>query len=283
VTLKVLVIGKGAAEPQSVSNGHTLEFAHHAGLAPDFLSLQPYSFVFMHLGPLNPEARDAIRTWSASGWREKVIGFSGGDIPSWCDGLAVDAIERMPNRNSFLELHWGAVGPDFAGTAAELLALLSGNSCETLVSLAVLCQGYLALYAAHTGPEGLSGEPDEVRDALSEMGWDALGGKLGRGELESWAAPSNVKDLVAEVSAPGWWRKVWKLEGDAGARLKRWDAVVARLRNECARRGTPETPKEIAALLDVLRPDEGDGAPGPAVPPVIVSNAYRAIAGILSK
>lgn len=280
MTLRVLVIGKGREDaPRAMSNGHTLEFVHHAGLKPDFLSLQPYSFVFMHLGPLNPEARDAIESWSVNGWRGKVIGFSGGDIPAWCDALHIATIERLPNRNSFLELHWGAVRPDFAGTAVELLSLLSETRCETLVTLAVLCQGYLAVHAVHAGPEGLGREPEEVRVALSQMGWDALGGKIGQGELESWATPLAVRDLMAEVSAPAWWLKVWEPGAGADTHLQQWEALVARLETESAR---GDTPQEIRALLDAIRPDD-KGSRAKAVGPDVVSRAYTAIADIISK
>jgi hypothetical protein len=280
LTLKVLVIGKGEEAPRAVSNGHTLEFVYHAGLAPDFRSLQQYSFVFMHLGPLNPEARHAIESWSAKGWREKVIGFSGGDIPAWCAALHITTAQRLPNRNSILELHWGAVRPDFAGPAAELLSLLSETRCETLVALAVLCQGYLAVHAVHAGPEGRGGEPEEVRVALSQMGWDALGGKIERGELESWAAPSSVRDLMAEVSAPAWWLKVWEPGGGADTHLQKWEALVARLETECAR---GDTPQEIRTLLDAIRPDDDKDSRAQAVAPDIVSRAYTAITDILSK
>jgi hypothetical protein len=283
VTLKVLVIGRGEAVPSVVSNGHTLEFTPHAGLAPDFLSPEPYSFVFMHLGPGNPEARQAIPAWLNDGWGDRVIGFSGGSIPAWCDTLPIATVEGLPSRKSFFELHWGAVPPDFGGDAAELLSLLSGNRCETLVSLAVLCQGYLAVHAAFTGPERLGAEPEEVLNALAQMGWDAHGGKIKPGELESRAAPSDVSDLMAEVSAPGWWQRVWDLGEGADVHLHKWAALVARLENECARRDTPETPKEIGALLDAIQPAAGNGDRGQAVPPVIVSRAYTAIAGILSK
>jgi hypothetical protein len=284
VTLKVLVIGRvEEKESRVVSNGHTLEFTPHAGLAPDFLSPEPYSFVFMHLGPGNREARPAISKWVGEGWAHKVIGFSGGHIPTWCAALPITTVERLPSRHSFLELHWGAVRTDFSGPAAELLSLLSGNRCDTLVALAVLCQGYLSVHAVHTGPERLGEEPDEVLNALSQMGWDEKVGEIGRGELESWAAPSGVGDLMAEVSAPAWWRKVWDLGEGAEAHPHKWAALVARLEHECARRDTPATPGEIGTLLEAIQPTAVVGAGGRAIPPDVVSRAYTAITGILSK
>jgi len=281
VTLNVLVIGRGDSPGTQVTNGHTLEFTRHGGVPPDFLSLQQYDFVFMHLGPANPEAQAAIATWSSQGWGGKLIGISGGDVPVWSEKLAIPTIEGMANRQNLYDLHWATVRSDFGGDAYELASLLNQEQCEVLTSLAILCQGYLAVHAASAGEAALAHAPEEVSAALSLMGWDALNDKIRRNEPEA-VLPSNLGLVLTEVVHPGWWLGAWGLSGVLGD--ERWAALADSLEKECAKQGAAEVPKEIGDLLDVMRPVVADSAREfHEIRPVTVSRAYLAITDLFSK
>lgn len=281
MTLKVLIIGRGDGPAAQVANGHTLEFTPHGGLPPDFLPLRQYDFVFMHLGPANPEAQAAIAAWSSQGWGGKVVGISGGEVPAWGEKLAIPTIEGVANRQNLYDLHWASVHPDFDGDAYELTSLLNQEQCEVLTSLAILCQGYLAVHAAAAGEAALAHAPEEVSAALALMGWGALGDKIRRNEPEA-VLPSNLGSMLAEVVHPDWWLGAWGLSGLHGD--EGWAALADSLEKECAKRGAAGVPGEIGDLLDVMRPAAGGGArESREIRPAAVSRAYLAITDLFSK
>src|SRR5438094_57254 len=96
--LRVLVIGRGTAPVQSLANGHTLFFRQSALtrngtiLSLDNVPVESengveqllgsVAIVFQHLSPDNPEARQAVTVWIKNGWQDRIVGFSGGQVPS---------------------------------------------------------------------------------------------------------------------------------------------------------------------------------------------------------
>jgi hypothetical protein len=74
------------------------------------------------------------------------------------------------------------------------------QGCDTLAALAILCQGYLSVYAANGQPQC-----SEIMRALSLMGWDSSKHAL------------LVNEELQHVQNPQWWLEVFGISVDTKA------------------------------------------------------------------
>jgi hypothetical protein len=246
--LTILIVGRGTAPDVQKGSGHSLEFRASARVASGILSLDPYDFVFQHLGPSNPEALAAINEWAAKGWHKKIVAFSGGAVPKDVKDLDVALIEGVPGRQSILDLAWSAIPSDFSGDARELLLLLRPSPPELLSAVAILCQGYLAVHFYKNKTDTDLVEP---REALTDIGLDKIMGDASH-ELVN----------AGDVSDPRWWRRVF-----AGQRVET-EMAIAR---EWGVPSIADCPTAIGELIASIFGNEPIGAK-------VVGGAYLAIA-----
>lgn len=193
--LLILVVGRGERPEEIGPNSHRFRFIRSSQLRDGILSIESVDFVFQHLGSANPEAAIAIADWVGKKYRSRVIGFRGGKISEeWqSKGVAL-----MPDVGDVTALPWAAIPEDFKGDAVELARLLRPESLDLLPAIAILCQGYLAVHAAHRQ----LAESDSISDALAEMGWDDQKHR------------SLVRDSILNVQDAGWWLDVLDLRTD---------------------------------------------------------------------
>jgi hypothetical protein len=191
---------------------------------------------------------ESIKEWTAKGWRKKIVAFSGGAVPKNIKDLDVALIEGLPGRQSILDLAWSAVPSDFSGDARELLLLLKPSRHEFLSALAILCQGYLAVYSYKNKADTY---PAEAQEALAEMGLDKIVVDV-----------SSELDNAGDVSVPTWWRRVF-----GGQRAE----TVKTISQELGASGISDCPTVIGDLIASIYSDQ-------AIGPKVVGGAYLAIA-----
>lgn len=208
MSLRILVVGKGEGQ-ELVSNEHSINFIKSARSDSGIVSLKDFNFVFQHLSPANPEASEAISRWREQGEASKVLGFSGGPVPSELSNLGISCIEGLAGRSSLLSLNWSAVPDDFTGTSYELVELLQAQPKETLLALSILCQGYLAVDANpdNEEPEIPASDPayTSCDEALKAMGWSTF--VTTQSPVKERLRPKVTRqELQKQVSDPAWWQ-----------------------------------------------------------------------------
>jgi hypothetical protein len=146
--------------------------------------------------------------------------------------------------------------------------LLEPPSLQCLPALAILCQGYLAVYASHFAGNSLS---DNIAAALEDMGWNksaSHGGLLvikpNFGSSKDWAT----------VTDANWWWTVFAAKSDTrqSNEINR-EAAIAALRNSVVAEW-PDHPFEVSKLLEMIES-------GAMENPDIVAEAYCGISRLL--
>jgi hypothetical protein len=149
------------------------------------------------------------------------------------------------------EIIWRPVPSETSGVltrleARALVAYASGvgpkpeflsppTPLEILPAMAILCQGYLATYAAHRIGEGAL----EVQEALRKMGWDAKRhAQLVKGE-----------EKLTAVREPAWWLDTFELRPDGKWNEAQWKKFSDKLQAEW---GRGEGLEELADLKSSL-------------------------------
>ena len=266
-SLKILVVDRGENQ-KAVSNDHTLIFRLSAKIEDQFIDLEDYNYVFIHL--TYGFAEEAISHWVESGRGSKLIGFSGGPVSGekQYGHFYLPLMGSLASEEAFLRLNWGAVPKDFSGTSKDLIRLLLPPSVEVTTALAILCQGYLALYAEYDSDRKRWG-PDGIVPALVQMGWTTLN------ENEKLVlAADDLKLKRQEVANASWWLDVFGLIPEDSRLVdgSKWNVFLELLEGEWE----GDIPEELKHLLDLLV-DEYKLS-GVVDDPVVVARAYCAIA-----
>jgi hypothetical protein len=212
------VTGRGEASEVTVGNGHTLTFVASSQTGAGIISIQDYDFVLQHAA--NRETDIAVTEWLRLGWGKRIVLFGGGTVTEGKERVRVESIallDGMITRSHILALSWRGVPETFRGDAFELVSILRGEGIELLPALAILCQGHLAVHAAH----GIGRGSREVETALKSIGWHD-------GEYGRLLEDATKLDAVRNVS---WWLSTFGLEHGESFDLQ-WANLYAKVRGE---------------------------------------------------
>lgn len=265
MTVRVLVIGRGSSAEQFMGQ-HRLVFQRTSYENDDhatsqFTELDDYDFVLLHVN--NQEAPAAFEAWSGMGYKERIIGITGGSIDEPWISAEIATIEFLGTRNEVLQLKWNAVPDAFQGSARAFVALLKSSAPDVgcLTVLAILCQGYLAVNAKS---ENDKWGPPEIQPALEQMGWPET--------MEDEAVRELLRDDLPDqrnvVAKSDWWLDVFEPADDVAVQVK---TLQEQLREEWNEGRDMHLPDEVTQLLEAL-------THGTLEVPSIVANAYCKIA-----
>ncbi len=247
MSLKILVIGRGARDRIEVANGHVLTLPNQAQENGSIADISRYHFVLQHLN--NPETDEAIRTWTDRKCEEKVIGFSGGQVPQESGSFRFPTVGGLGLPSSILSLPWAAVPRDFNGNAGQLVEILLPRVQETLAALAILCQGYLLVNADFDADGNVSGSP-EVVNALRHIG-------LSDNHCKAGKAVVGFRDRLLmrreEVTGRNWWLK--GLQGSEAKLSEQIEQLRRSVEKEWGQGGRGSPHDNVTALLGKLSGD----------------------------
>jgi hypothetical protein len=203
------------------------------------------------------------------------VDFSGGQVPSKLSSQPIPQIEHLLDRQSIINLAWAAVPSNFNGDAQELLELLKPQKLELLPTLAILCQGYLAVHAASADSEVPDWKSEDISQALDQMGWSVL---VSRMDSTGLLIRPNLGTEKNNVRKQSWWLQTFGVLDECQKLIEdKWIGFKNDLMQECGKGAKAGIPAELNILLDALGKEES------MVEPKVVADAYSAIAIQLSK